>query len=554
MSSQKLLAIQNRLQDVAAKLGQTFKPIEISVQSTGFHHDAIAVCGMIGRGKSSFINAILASNLLPINIAPKLSALREYHIKVTNMSQSLIQAHLLSGNVENVEPKDIDEAMLEAWGSKLKYLEIQAPFSVLPEGVQLIETPSIGSIDFDARTKSILEEVSNVILIVDANLSLSSQEITFLKLLPKNICNVIVAANKIDVADAQIQSIQVNSIREQIKTLSLDISVDVFKISIQSISNSSETYEWEQLIAKLTSLVQKYIEKGQTNDEGTNIKSQATQLLEAAENIKANLEAEKISVAKKTSQDVNVKKINELRQTKKLIQDVIKDQERDIVKTVSESLEALAFRMESDIRANRKDLQSIKSDLQNWLKQEQKRIKQRLERHFSSILDDTNYAVGGTYQLKVQQDEIRVNTVEAINNPSVTKSLTKEYRHLTSMGVGAATTIASLLYFGGRLLFSFSVGGVVATGAWLLIENLSSSGQSDVKFDNIASIILPKFEHNVRHNTKELYALVEKAFTEAITNTESLSSSSSPEEDDPCDELVKIIAELKKVINHQNHN
>ncbi len=547
MSSQKLFAIQNRLQGVAAKLGQRFKPIEISVQSRDLHHDAIAVCGMIGRGKSSFINAILENNLLPINITPNLSALRNHHIQVTNTRPILIRAHLLSGIVENVEPTAIDAVMLEAWGSKLKYLEIQAPFFVLPEGVQLIETPSIGSIDFDTRTKSILEEVSNVILIVDANLSLSSREIEFLELLPKNICNVIVAANKIDIADTEIQAIQVNSIREKIKSLGLNTSVDVFQISLQSIADSSESYEWQQLIEKLTSFVQKDVET--INHEAANINSEAIRLLEAAENMKATLEADKISVGKRNSPDINAKKIDELEQTKKLIQDVIKDQERDILKTVRDSLEALTFQIEGDIRANRKDLQSIKSDLESWLEREQKRMKQRLERHFRSILDDTNYAVGDTYSLNVEQDKISVNAVEEINNPSVPQSVIGQYKHFTSMGVGALTTIASLLYFGGRLLISFSVGGVIAAGAWLLIDNMRSAGQSEVKFIELADAIIPQFEQNLRHNTNRLSTLVESAFAKAIANTQNLSSSSSPKED-AYDELVNIIVELKKVIQH----
>jgi gas vesicle protein len=551
MSSQQLLAIQNRLQRVAAKLRQKLKPIELSVQSTGLHQDAIAVCGMMGRGKSSLINAILENQLLPINIVSSLSALRNYHIQVTNARTILIRAHLLSGSVENVEPKAIDELMVEAWGSKLKYLEIQAPFSVLPEGVRLIETPSIGSIDFDTRTKSILEEVSNVILVVDANLSLSNREIEFLESLPKNICNAIVAANKIDIANAENQPTKINSIREKITNLGLDISVDVFQISLQSTTDVSEINEWQNLILKLASLIgQKNISK---TNKTTNIKPPAIQLLEEAENIKAKLEAEKISGVKKISPDTNAKNIDELEQTKKLIQDVIKDQERDILKTVRDSLEALTFQIESDIRANRKDIQSLQSDLESWLEREQKRMKQRLERHFKSILDDTNYAVGDTYSLNVEQAEIRVNRVEEINNSSVSQSAIREYKHFTSMGVGALTTIASLLFFGGRLLISFSVGGVIAAGAWLLIDNLRSPGQSEVKFNELADVLLPQFEQNLRHNTSRLAALVESAFTKAIANTQSLSSSSNPEADDVCDELANIIAELKTIINHPNH-
>ncbi|BDA67330.1 hypothetical protein CAL7716_014960 [Calothrix sp. PCC 7716] len=550
MSSQKLFAIQNQLQGVAAKLGQTIEAINTERLISNSHfQNAVAICGMIGRGKSSFMNAILANNLLPVDVAPNISALRQYHIQLTNTTPFLIRAHFKNGAVENVEPQAIDKLELEACDTKLEFIEIQAPFSILPQGFRLIETPSIGSVDFDTRTKLILEQVFNVILLVDVNLSLSKREIEFLQSLPRNIRYIIVAANKVDITDTSSQSEQVKRIIDQIKILELDIPLDVFKISLTNTTNSQLRIDWEKLIQKIVHLAQVPITatKQEDGNDKNMIKLQATRLLESAENLLFKLRAKKINVVNRTSNQISVNKIDELRRTQKLIQDVIQDQERDILKTVQDSLEAITFQIENDIRTHRKKAQSIKSDLQSWLEHEQQRMKQRLERHFRSILDDTNHAVGKRHSLNVELEEIRVSAVEEMNVSSQTKSLFTEYRHFSSVGAGTVSAVASWLLLGGRIFISFTVGGAVAVGAWLLADNLLTSSSRDV-IPNLADAIIPEFERNVRHNTNRLSRLVASAFTEATNNAQTSSSSFSPEDDLAHDELTKIISQLQEII------
>lgn len=551
MSSQRLGSIQNRLHGIAREIGEFLELPENVAPYTdiGLRQQSIAVCGMLERGKSSFINAIFLHNLLPVKIPPNLSALSCYHISVTNAVPSFIKAHLSSNIVENVETKAISMAQLEAWGSKLEFIEIQHENSNLPKGFQLIETPSIGSVDFESRTRSILKEVGNVVLVIDANFSLSKGEIEFLKLLPENIRSIIIAANKIDVAGPQVYSDYTRQIIEQIKTLELAVTVDVFAISLQSLAEDRESHEWQKLTAKIVYLAQASVQLA--DRETTYIIDQATRLLQAAENLQVQLNIKDKLATKNIPNNNSSKKIAEIKWTKKLIQDVIDDQTQDILKTVRNSFEAVIFQIESDIRANNKDPQSVKYDLQRWLEREQNRVKERLERHFRSILDDTNYAVGKTYTLSVHLDEIRVNPVQEVNVSSPNQSLFEEYQRMGgSFGVGAATTIASLLFSGGRLLVSFTVGGVIATCAWLVVDNLLlAPSKATVKIPDLSGVIMSEFERSVRHNTERLSDIVERAFAEAIANGQSQPpSSSNLDNKNISDELKSIIAELKTMI------
>ena len=64
MSSQKLGSIQNRLHGIAREIGEFLElPENVAPYTgTGLRQQAIAVCGMLERGKSSFINAIFLHN------------------------------------------------------------------------------------------------------------------------------------------------------------------------------------------------------------------------------------------------------------------------------------------------------------------------------------------------------------------------------------------------------------------------------------------------------------------------------------------------------------
>ncbi len=548
MSSQQLLSIQNRLLPIAAKLEQPVEFLETTVAPVNLRQNAVAVCGILRCGKSSLINAVLTRNLLPVDIPTNLALLNSYHISVTNGRPLFIKVHFSGGVTEDVEETTaIDKAQLETWGSELDFLEIQAPFPNFPEGLQLIETPSIGMVDFGVRTQSILDRVSSVILVVDANLDLSPQEIEFLKSLPINIQHLIVVANKIDLVDPEMRPALVNRIFEQIDALALDVQVDVFKISIEAVFNDAESYAWPEFKAKLATLVQ--VSTKTSDDDTKTISTQAAQLLNVAENLLSALQTKRFSRGTTSTDDSSAKKIAELQRTKQLIEEVIDDQERDILQTVRNSLEAETFQLESDIRARHKEPQSIKYSLERWLNRECRRVQERLERHFQSILDDTNYAVDKAYTLNVELDEISVNAFRELNVPSATKPFPKEVRYLISFGAGGATTMV-VLAITRNLPNSLVAGGMVYLLAWLLSDNLSTPSKHEVQLPDLTSAVMPQFQRNVRHNTDRLSALVERAFSEAIASAQPSSPALSNQNYNAMhEELVSITDELKGMIN-----
>lgn len=547
MSSKQFVSIENRLRRIAAKLEQPIELQEAAASPANLGQNAVAVCGMLRCGKSSFINAVLTTNLLPVDLPPNLALLNSYHISVTNGRLPFIKAHFSSGVIESVETTAIDKDQLETWGSELDFIEIQSPLPNFPEGLQLIETPSIGMVDFGVRTQSILDRVSSVILVVDANLNLSRQEIEFLQSLPTNIEYLIVAANKIDIVNSEMRSACENRIFEQIDALELDLEVDVFKISVEAAFTEPESYDWPQLTTKLANLAM--VSTKMSNGETKTASTQAAQLLKVAENLQTGLQTKRFSRGTISTDDTSAKKIAELQRTKRLIEEVIDDQKRDILQTVRNSLEAEMFQLESDIRARRKDPQSLEESLERWLNRECRRVQERLERHFQSILDDTNYAVEGAYTLNVELDEISVTAFREQNVPSPTRPFSKELRYLITFGAGGTTTMV-VLAITKHLPNSLMGGGMVAGLAWLFSDNLSTPSRHETLLPDLTSAVMPQFQRNVRHNTDRLSALVEKAFTEAIENAKTSSPRLSNQNYNAMhDELSSITDELKGMIN-----
>lgn len=547
MSSKQFDSIENRLRSIAAKLEQPIELQEATASPPNLRQNTVAVCGMLRCGKSSFINAVLTTNLLPVDIPPNLALLSSYHISVTNGRPSFIKAHFSSGVIESVETTAIDKIKLETWGSELDFIEIQSPLPNFPEGLQLIETPSIGMVDFAVRTQSILERVSIVILVVDANLNLTRQEIEFLQSLPTNIEHLIVAANKIDIVNPEMRSAFVNRIFEQIDALELDLEVDVFKTSVEASFTEPESYDWSQLTAKLANLA--LVSTKTSNGETKTASTQAAQLLKVAENLQTALQTKRFSRGKTSTDDTSTKKIAELQRTKQLIEEVIDDQERDILQTVRNSLEAEMFQLESDIRARRTEPQLIEDSLQRWLNRECRRVQERLERHFQSILDDTNYAVDKAYTLNVELDEISVTAFREQNVPSPTRPFSKELRYLISFGAGGTTTMV-VLGITKHFPNSLMAGGMVAGLAWLLSDNLSTPSRQELLLPDLISAVMPQFQRNVRHNTDRLSALVKRAFTEVIESAKTSSSVFSNQNYNAMqDELSGMTDELKGMIN-----
>ena len=160
----------------------------------------LVVLGEFKRGKSTFINALLGENILPVAVVP-LTAV------VTKISYGETQAavvHFFNGDSREVTFDEIDAYITEIGNPENKkqvsYLEILHPSPLLARGTVLVDTPGIGSI-FDHNTLATYEFVPKVdaaIFLLTVDHPLSQAEYSFLQEVREHVPRIYFALNKID--------------------------------------------------------------------------------------------------------------------------------------------------------------------------------------------------------------------------------------------------------------------------------------------------------------------------------------------------------------------
>lgn len=545
MSSQRLSSIYSRLDIIREKLGQheDLLPRSLNDDET-VDENSIAICGMLGRGKSSLINAFFGKHVIVENLPPALATSTIYHTIVRNALPTYFEAHTLDGSV--VEFDSMSLSKLKEWNTSLDFIKIQVSSSSLPEDSQLVETPSFPSLDFDARTTLIIEKVNLVILVIDINLGLIQEESNFLKSLPKTIEQVVIVANKSDKITSEEADVLLSSISSTVKDLNLDTKVEVFAVSIKKHQNPQCSFQWTKLVRKITAWIATPTEKRKSPSRG--YKEKIGQLLRATEELNESL---KYISAKNQGINFNGGKLSDLKQTERLIESVINDQAQDILRVVSDSLRVFSYKLESSASSGRVDENSIKISLKSWIRKEQSRVRARLERHFKSVLEDTSYAVGRTYELSVELREIDVRDIRGLNNsnPLISSKIIEPLR-LLGIGAGAITVLTSFLLSGtGGFIISLTVGGAIATGGWVFADTISRAGiRETISNLDLSSTILPEFRKDVDDNSRRLSELVHDAFSTAIEEARgSTARSSNIDISTLEDELKSIFVELDKL-------
>lgn len=526
MNVEKISVLQDQLYQIANQLD--ILDANLFSQLYNLDKRMIAVCGLHGRGKSSLINALLVKPLLPVNIPPQITSLGSYDIQV-RAGETSVQMYLKEGSSRKVTPESLSVDLLAEWIDQLDIIEIQSPLSNLLSDIVLIETPGIGSIDFDKRTKAALQRVYIVLFVVDVNLPISRQELDFLNKLPQNIQKVIVVANKIDVASLD-NSFVFEKLEQRLEEV---IPKSKLELLLLSAKYKKEEHDWERL--------QELLKRIDTDSKDAIFNlAQVERLLQIALDLREN-----ITVQHSRALSSDIPQVVDLQKTFTLICDVIDDQAEDIIRTVSRSLEASMFQIESDLCAKRASVQEAQKRLQSWLTHEQKRMQERLERHFRSILDDTNYAVGKTYILDVELDFISVSIVPEIKTAE-TYMWQNEQRSMTSIGAGLAAATVSYVV-GSGVLLAITIGGVV-TGAILFKDHRFGDHGQVYQLPDINQLVLPKFKHNVHHNKQRLRQLVDQAFDEAIKQVQNNKSLPESTHSTIYTKLDEIIAKFRYII------
>jgi len=150
----------------------------------------VAVVGEFKRGKSTLVNAVLQTDLCPVDadIVTAVPTLVRYGSPPSAVAHLEQQDDPAADPTE--EPVDVDrlvelvsEAADPVWRRRLRSVEVRLPHRLLRTGLGLLDTPGVGGLDsaHGVVTLGALRQACGMFFVTDASQELTAPEVEFLR-------------------------------------------------------------------------------------------------------------------------------------------------------------------------------------------------------------------------------------------------------------------------------------------------------------------------------------------------------------------------------------
>lgn len=160
----------------------------------------LVVLGEFKRGKTTFLNALLGSNLLPTAVVPLTSIVTLIQYGEKTRSEVIF----LNGDIKEITLNELPEFVTEEGNpgneKKVKLVQLEHPSPYLKDGVILIDTPGVGSIyqNNTDETYNYLPRVDAAIFLLSSDQPISQSELNFLKDIAQYSAKTFFILNKVD--------------------------------------------------------------------------------------------------------------------------------------------------------------------------------------------------------------------------------------------------------------------------------------------------------------------------------------------------------------------
>ncbi|WP_077624772.1 dynamin family protein [Sediminibacillus massiliensis] len=165
----------------------------------------LVTVGEFKNGKSTFLNALLEEELLPVNVTPTTAAIHMLY-QGTNRQMEVVKADgekeylpLVSKSLEKFT------AQAEFDPDTVKYIKVPHPSRMLGNRVVLVDTPGVNDLNTHrvAVTHQFIPRADGILFLVDITAPFRKSEMEFLEdyLLHNGIENILFIANFIDLLD-----------------------------------------------------------------------------------------------------------------------------------------------------------------------------------------------------------------------------------------------------------------------------------------------------------------------------------------------------------------
>jgi GTPase Era involved in 16S rRNA processing len=183
-AKREIVARFQQLAEVAESVGMTTLARDIrttripKLESERFH---LVVLGEFNHGKSTFVNALLGADILPVGITPTTASINH----VVHAPQPTARVVLLGGESRHLEPGQIKEWVTVAGNhaSEVSYVEVGFPSELLQNNVVLVDTPGVNDLNEQRAevTYGYVPRADAVVFLLDAGQALKDSETEFLR-------------------------------------------------------------------------------------------------------------------------------------------------------------------------------------------------------------------------------------------------------------------------------------------------------------------------------------------------------------------------------------
>jgi len=404
----------------------------------------LVVLGQFKRGKTTLINALIGSHLLPTSVIPLTSIVTI--LKYGDKPKAYVI--FLDGNKKEINISKLEGYIAEEKNPKnerkVDKVIIEYPSLYLKNGIQIIDTPGVGSV-YEHNTDIAYRFVPQAdagIFVITADPPISASELSFLTSIKDYLGKILFVQNKIDQVgvDEHKKSLEFTQriIEENIKVKNLTFYPLSSKLALDGKVNKDNNKLQESHFLEFEKALTYFLKKEKSQ---VLVKSISTKLLYLINEINLIIQLEKkavqtpYAILKEKIASFEKELVN-IRQQKEDADFILQGQMEKLVKeTLIEDIEILKEKetpillkeleifYKKNVKFNGKELankfnlfleQSIKQIFRTWRKVEETKLQQSLQSILDRFSKETNSSIQEVIDLSANLFDLHIEKFEAV--------------------------------------------------------------------------------------------------------------------------------------------
>lgn len=209
----------------------------------------IAIIGQFNRGKSTFINKLLQTELLPASVLPLTSLSTQILYRahtgytITFQDGSTLDEEASEEEIQKVLIDYVAESSNPMNHKGVRNVKVGCPNTLLQHGTRIIDTPGFGSthIHNTKATLELLKECDAVLFMLSADLPITQIELNFLKRILPHVTRLFFIYNKKDLLNPTELDETTHFIQETLRNqLQIESRDNFFTISARDADSDRE--------------------------------------------------------------------------------------------------------------------------------------------------------------------------------------------------------------------------------------------------------------------------------------------------------------------------